>query len=114
MKKTYVIPVIFSGKIEYHVTAESENRAREKAKNFASEEDRLGELEDIDFQVKLATEVYTTEEPKTTSDRKDQIIRSLLDECMQGITNDGLDALKNIMSDEELKSYGYDLSETDD
>lgn len=44
-------------------------------------------------------------------ERKDTIIEDLLAEYTCGITEDGLDALKGIMSEEELAAYGYDLSE---
>lgn len=47
-----------------------------------------------------------------TISRKDEIIESLLDEYMQGITEDGMEILKGVMSEEELAAYGYDLSKT--
>lgn len=47
-----------------------------------------------------------------SASRKDEIIQSLLDEYMRGITQDGLEILKGAMSEEELAAYGYDLSET--
>lgn len=48
-------------------------------------------------------------ENKINTERKDQIIDALLKEYMSGITQDGLDVLKNIMTKEELAAYGYDL-----
>lgn len=48
------------------------------------------------------------------TDRKDEIIESLLDEYMCGITQDGMEILEGIMSEEELEAYGYDLSEPEE
>lgn len=48
-------------------------------------------------------------ENNINTERKDQIIYSLLREYMSGITQDGLDILKSIMTKEELAAYGYDL-----
>ncbi len=47
------------------------------------------------------------------SERKDEIIEALLGELMCGITQDGLDSLESIMDNDELKAYGYDLSEVE-
>lgn len=48
-----------------------------------------------------------------TMERKDAIIKSLLDEYMTGVTQDGLEILQGIMHKDELEAYGYDLSETE-
>lgn len=48
---------------------------------------------------------------KITESRKDEIIEGLLNEYLAGITQDGLDCLLGVMSEEELAAYGYDLSE---
>lgn len=46
-------------------------------------------------------------------ERKDAIIKTLLDEYMTGITQDGLEVLQGIMFKDELEAYDYDLSETE-
>lgn len=48
---------------------------------------------------------------KISGSRKDEIIEGLLNEYLSGITQDGLDCLLGVMSEEELAAYGYDLSE---
>lgn len=48
---------------------------------------------------------------RITTERKDEIIEGLLGEYLTGITQDGLDCLLDVMSEQELAAYGYDLSE---
>lgn len=52
MKKRYVVPVRFTGKIEYEVWAESEKAAMILANDQAMEETDFNKLEDIDWDVK--------------------------------------------------------------
>ena len=48
----YEIPVRFSGRVSYIVRAENAEKAKELAEQLAEEEDRLGPLEDIDWDVR--------------------------------------------------------------
>ena len=48
----YEIPVRFSGRVNYIVRAKSAEEAKELAGKLAEEEDRLGPLEDIDWDVR--------------------------------------------------------------
>lgn len=48
----YEIPVRFSGRVTYIVRAKSAEEAKELAGKLAEEEDRLGPLEDIDWDVR--------------------------------------------------------------
>ena len=48
----YEIPVRFSGCVNYIVRAKSAEEAKELAGKLAEEEDRLGPLEDIDWDVR--------------------------------------------------------------
>lgn len=48
----YEIPVRFSGRVNYIVRAKSAKEAKELAGKLAEEEDRLGPLEDIDWDVR--------------------------------------------------------------
>lgn len=48
----YEIPVRFSGRVSYIVHAENAEKAKELAEKLAEEEDRLGPLEDIDWDVR--------------------------------------------------------------
>lgn len=50
-KKTYEIPVRFEGRVIYRIPADTEEEAMEKANEMA-EEECLGYLEDIDWEVK--------------------------------------------------------------
>lgn len=54
----YEIPVRFSGRVIYNIRAESEEKAKELAEHLAEEEDRLGPLEDIDWDVRDARARY--------------------------------------------------------
>ncbi|MBR0147370.1 MAG: hypothetical protein IJM25_12020 [Eubacterium sp.] len=57
----YEIPVRFSGRIMYHISADSEGEAREKATELAEDAD-CGQLEDIDWEVKPAVATYQDRE----------------------------------------------------
>ena len=48
----YEIPVRFAGRVSYIVRAENAEKAKELAEKLAEEEDRLGPLEDIDWDVR--------------------------------------------------------------
>ena len=50
----YEVTVRFTGKIDYVIEAASEEEAKAKAEDLADEEDRLGALEDIDWEARSA------------------------------------------------------------
>lgn len=66
-KDKITVPVRFSGVIEYAVRAGTEAGAMAVAEGLASEEDRLGALQDIDWDVKSA---YRTGDPKPTRQKR--------------------------------------------
>lgn len=67
--KNYEVPVRFSGCIHYFVDADTEEEAMMKAQGLAQEETNLGNLEDIDWDVKNPVD-YSDIETEDPDDKK--------------------------------------------
>lgn len=50
--RRFIVPVRFTGKIEYEVYAETPEEASGIAERLACEEARLGDLEDVEWETK--------------------------------------------------------------
>ena len=59
--KKYTVPVRFTGKLEYQIRANSETEAMSIAEEMASEEENLGDMEDINYEVLPAVAIREAE-----------------------------------------------------
>ena len=59
--KKYTVPVRFTGKLEYQIRANSETEAMSIAEEMASEEENLGDMEDINHEVLPAVAIREAE-----------------------------------------------------
>ena len=59
--KNFTVPVRYTGKIEYQINADSEQKALGIAEEMASNEENLGDLEDIDYEVLPAVAIREAE-----------------------------------------------------
>lgn len=59
--KKYTVPVRFAGKLEYQIRANSETEAMSIAEEMASEEENLGDMEDINYEVLPAVAIREAE-----------------------------------------------------
>lgn len=59
--KKYTVPVRFAGKLEYQIRANSETEAMSIAEEMASEEENLGDMEAINYEVLPAVAIREAE-----------------------------------------------------